>query len=293
MREIDHPSLSDLTTLGLGGHARKLFVLESPKECETVEERLLSLEARPYVLGAGSNILAYDGELPLVLIRLSFQEEPAILGKMGEETLVSCPASYGLPKFLRFCAEHGLSGLEGLSGIPGSVGGAIAMNAGSFGSETCAHLFEVTLWADKRCVTLQRGEFSFGYRHFSVLSGTKNFILLSAIFLLTHGEKNDIFSRMNLNFLKKKSKQPLNERSAGCVFKNPPDAPSAGALLEEAGFRGKMHGKVGFSSVHANFLINRGGSAECAMELLTEAEERVFASTGIRLEKEVKIIPCP
>lgn len=95
------------------------------------------------MLGAGSNILAQDGELPLVLVRPQLTHGPEIVGEAGGKVLVRAGAGVPLPRLLRFCAVHGLSGLEGLVGIPGSVGGAIAMNAGAHGVETCEKIIKI------------------------------------------------------------------------------------------------------------------------------------------------------
>ena len=103
---------------------------------------------------------------------------------------------------------------------------------------------------------------------------------------------HDINSRMHLNFLKKKSNQPVSARSAGCVFKNP-EGYSAGRLLEECGFKGQRLGGVCFSDLHANFLLNdQKGTASQALELISKAEECVYRERGIILEREVRVVPC-
>ena len=137
MREVMRPSLAERTTLRLGGTAIAELVLEDAADLAALPERLRALGGSPLILGAGSNILARDGDLPLVLLRPRFMRGPEIAGEKDGKILVRVGAGVPLPRLLRFCAGQGLSGLEGLVGIPGSVGGAVAMNAGSFGTETC------------------------------------------------------------------------------------------------------------------------------------------------------------
>ena len=131
MREIPRPSLAERTTLRLGGTAIAELVLEDAADLAALSGRLRALGGSPLILGAGSNILARDGDLPLVLVRPRFMQGPDIVGEKDGKILVRVGAGVPLPRLLRFCVAQGLSGLEGLVGIPGSVGGAVAMNAGS------------------------------------------------------------------------------------------------------------------------------------------------------------------
>lgn len=294
MREVARPSLAERTTLRLGGTAIAELILEDAADLETLPDRLRALGGSPLILGAGSNILARDGDLPLVLVRPRFMQGPDIVGEKRGKILVRAGAGVPLPRLLRFCATHGLSGLEGLVGIPGSVGGAVAMNAGSFGAETCKNIESIHIVTDTttRCVTVDA--LQYGYRTLSIPEEKKGFMVVEAIFGLTESARDGIAKRMRHNFFEKKSKQPVTAWSAGCVFKNPaPDMP-AGKLLEQAGYKGKKLGGMAFSTLHANFLINEGGgSADAALALLHEAREAVRQRFGLALEPEVRIVPCP
>lgn len=294
MRETASPDLSQRTTLHVGGTAIAELTLESREDAERLPERLRALGGRPLVLGAGSNILARDGELPLVLVRPRFMEGPEVVGEEGGRALVRVGAGVPLPRLLRFCAAQGLSGLEGLVGIPGSVGGAVAMNAGSHGSETGKNILsiEAVIGYSSRRITAE--ELQFDYRSMRIAGNNEDFIVLNAIFGLTRAERDGISSCMRHNFFKKKSKQPVTAWSAGCVFKNPSPEMSAGKLLDMAGFKGRKLGGMAFSTLHANFLINEGkGNATAALALLQEAREAVLQRFGIQLEPEVRIVPCP
>ncbi len=297
MQIIFEPKLSERTTMRLGGKAIAELRLNEVEDVLLLPEKLKELGGTVFVLGAGSNIIASDADLPLVLLRPYFNHSPKVLKSDGEKTWIQVGANYALPRFILHCAKKGLCGLEGLSGIPGSIGGAIAMNAGSFGTETCAHLDSITLYSEKTgIITVQADEFSYGYREFSVAKKfgiDAWFFILEATFILTQEEMNGINKKRIHDFLEKKSKQPIKAWSAGCVFKNPaPDKP-AGMLIEQCGLKGKMRGGMQFSDMHANFLINTGkGTSEDAFYLIEEAQKRVLDEFGYMLKTEVKIL-CP
>ena len=288
------PFLAPRTTLRIGGTAIAELVLERSEDLDLLPDKLKALGGKPLVLGAGSNILAHDGELPLVLIRPFFNDGPQIVGEHEGKILVRAGAGVPMARLLRFCAVNGLSGLEGLVGIPGSVGGAVAMNAGSHGTETCKNIYTIQAFVDNTIQRISVDALQYGYRTLRINGKKNDFIVLEATFGLTVGERDGICNCMRHNFFKKKSKQPVTAWSAGCVFKNPSPEMSAGRLLDEAGFKGRKLGGMAFSTLHANFLINEGkGSATAALDLLQEARDAVRQRFGIELEPEVRIVPCP
>ena len=294
MREMPAPFLAPRTTLRIGGTAIAELVLERSEDLDLLPDKLKALGGKPLVLGAGSNILAHDGELPLVLIRPFFNDGPQIVGEHEGKILVRAGAGVSMARLLRFCAVNGLSGLEGLVGIPGSVGGAVAMNAGSHGTETCKNIYTIQAFVDNTIQRISVDALQYGYRTLRINGKKNDFIVLEATFGLTVGERDGICNCMRHNFFKKKSKQPVTAWSAGCVFKNPSPEMSAGRLLDEAGFKGRKLGGMAFSTLHANFLINEGkGSATAALDLLQEARDAVRQRFGIELEPEVRIVPCP
>jgi len=286
--------LSSLTTLRLGGRAAAEFRLDSEEELDAFGRRFESLGLPVHVLGGGSNILARDGELPLFLARPNFRQQPEILGEESGKVLVRAGASVRLPYLLARCAAWGLSGLEGLTGIPGTVGGAVAMNAGSYGCEIAPLLHGLRIWSPGTGLkNISAGQWKFAYRYFGLTETEEYFFILSASFCLTKATSNGIRESMRLNYFKKKSTQPLLAWSAGCAFKNPSPELAAGKLLEEAGFKGKRHAGMTFSSLHANFLVNEGrGSAGAAFELLSQAQEAVQRRHGVDLHLEIKVLPC-
>lgn len=291
MRETASPVLAERTSIRLGGKAIAELHLESENDVFLLAERRKQLGGRLFFLGAGTNILAAEGDLPVILVRYAVADEPEIVADDGRTVYVRAGAAVPLPRLLRFCAARGLSGLEGLVGIPGSVGGAVAMNAGSFGCEVGPHLASVR-YLDGSHIRDAAGErLSFGYRHMRMPGGVADYLVLSGTFSLTRKAKDDISLLMRHNFFEKKSKQPVTAWSAGCVYKNPAPDRSAGKLLDAAGFRGKSLGGMMFSPLHANFLVNTGkGSAAAAFDLMRMAEEEVKRRFAITLEPEVRIL---
>lgn len=294
MRELPRPVLAERTTIRLGGTALAEIVLESEEDSALLPGALRRLGGEPFVLGAGSNLLARDGDdLPLILVRPALEDGPEIVGETEGRILVRAGAGVPMPRLLRFCAESGLGGLEGLAGVPGSVGGAIAMNAGSFGTETCAALHAIRIWTEDGGIRdLPAGELEYGYRHMRPRDGDGRIVILAGTFALTGRARDVIKGNLRHNFFEKKSRQPVTARSAGCVFRNPPGGESAGRLLDAAGFRGRRRGDMAFSDMHANFLVNLGrGRADDALALLDLAREAVARRFGVDLELEVRIIP--
>ena len=269
MREMPAPFLAPRTTLRVGGTAIAEIILERSEDLYLLPDKLKALGGTPLVLGAGSNILAQDGELPLVLIRPFFNDGPVIVGEHEGKVLVRAGAGVPMARLLRFCAVNGLSGLEGLVGIPGSVGGAVAMNAGSHGAETCKNIYNIQLFADNTIECINGNALQYGYRTLKINGKKNDFIVLEATFGLTVAERDGICNCMRHNFFKKKSKQPVTAWSAGSK---------------------KRSGHL----THGNFLINEGkGSATAALVLLQEARQAVRQRFGIELEPEVRIVPCP
>ncbi len=285
------PLLRELTTLGLGGTALAQAVLRAESDLDELGRFLERSGGRPFVLGGGSNLLAEDHDLDLTLLAVRNEIMPSVWTSSEGPVLLTFGAGLRLPRLLRFCETAGLAGLEPLAGIPGSVGGAVAMNAGSYGAEIKDVLSRVRLWTPQRGLFwVEAADCSFGYRRFSPPEGTGRPLVWEAEFALTPAEPGAVRARVRETLEKKKATQPIAAHSAGCVFKNP-EGRSAGKLLDEAGFKGRRLGNMGFSELHANFLVNLGGgrSAE-ALELLETARAAVLERFGTRLDLEVIVL---
>lgn len=290
---LEGPILAQRTTLRLGGQALAEVRIPDREALEGLPAALQRLGGTPTMLGCGSNILARDGELPVVVVSLAMDDGPRVVSEDSAGVVVRVGAAVRLPRLLGQLAAWGLTGLEGMAGIPGSVGGAVAMNAGSYGSEigTALRIVEV-FTPDAGLHTVQSTDFTYGYRQFKLHSMPAWFLVTQVELQLLRGDSAAISARMRANYLKKKSTQPVLAHSAGCVFRNPEPGISAGRLIDEAGLRGKCIGGMAFSEVHANFLINKGaGTSREAFELLELAQVIVNERHGIRLNLEVKVLP--
>ncbi|OIO04337.1 MAG: UDP-N-acetylenolpyruvoylglucosamine reductase [Desulfovibrionaceae bacterium CG1_02_65_16] len=296
---IHEPRFAQRTTLRLGGPALVEAVARVEADLDELGALLPTLAGptgRVLAIGAGSNLLAADGQHELVLVRADNAAAPQVECKT-RDVLVRAGAGLGLPRLLGLCQRLGLSGLEGLTGVPGSVGGAVAMNAGSYGVETADALTRVRLWTPGGGLVWRAASAcSFGYRHFDANFGANEgdatglYLVWEAEFRLTQDAPDAVRGRMLAVYAKKKASQPVTAKSAGCVFKNPAGS-SAGRLLDEAGMRGKRLGGMAFSDLHANFLVNLGGgTAAQALELMDFGRHAVRARFGVDLQTEVVVL---
>lgn len=275
--------LAPLTTMGIGGKCG-LFIEPNSEEC--LREVLSACRANklPYfLLGKGSNLLInrYSGVIIKIgggLGSVSFDGERVTAGAGGSLAAL-CTAA----------ANSGLSGMECLYGIPGSVGGALYMNAGAYGSE----MKDVVVSA--RCidhhgnvVEVPASEMGLSYRH-SVFS-ENNYCILSVTMKLSSGDPELIKAKMKEVAEKRRSKQPLEFPSCGSTFKRP-EGYFAAALIEECGLKGYSIGGAEVSRKHSGFVINSGGATfEDVTALVSHIKKVVKEQKGVELECEMIVL---
>ncbi|MBQ3669708.1 MAG: UDP-N-acetylmuramate dehydrogenase [Clostridia bacterium] len=278
--------MSRHTTFHVGGPAEVMF-LPSGEE-ELAQALLMAKEAAcpVFFMGRGSNLLVRDGGIKGLVILMG----ESFSGIRIEANDVYAKAGDGLIRLAGAAYEAGLSGLEFASGIPGSVGGGMAMNAGAYGGQ----LSDVTVSA--RLMDVNTGEvrelpieeLKMGYRESRALSNGE--IVTGAHFRLKPGDKAEIKALMDELNRRRREKQPLSFPSAGSTFKRPTGY-FAGALIEQAGLKGASVGSAEVSTLHAGFIINRGGAtASDILALMKYVTERVLETSGVTLEPEVRII---
>ncbi|HXU48252.1 MAG TPA: UDP-N-acetylmuramate dehydrogenase [Candidatus Binatia bacterium] len=274
-------ALADLTSLGIGGTTDEILL----RRYEAIPEamRILKNEGIPHrFLGGGTNVLVMDGELPFIVLHLPSSQP----GMRVEGNAAYVDAAADLGGAVTFCAKRDLGGMEGLIGVPGSVGGALRMNAGAYGTQIGPHVREVELYRDATGAieTLKGAEIRFDYRHTSFAPGD---IMLRVKLELPPKPYKEIIAGIRVCNEKRRSSQPLNQKSAGCIFKNPLGG-SAGRMIDELGLKGHRVGDAMVSDRHANFFVN-AGNATCAdmMKLIDEVRERVRGTFGVDLENEV------
>ncbi len=235
------------------------------------------------VVGLGSNLLIRDGGIPGVVIRLG-----KAFASVTVEDGCRVRAGAGAPdvKVARAAAEAGIDGLTFLRGIPGAIGGVLRMNGGAYGGETVDVLMEAhALDRQGRAHVLSKAEMGFTYRH----SGApEDFIFTEALFEGRPGDPETILAAMNAITEARSASQPVNTRTGGSTFKNPPGR-KAWELVDEAGCRGLRIGDAQVSELHCNFLVNHGqASASDIEDLGEEVRRRVRETAGIELEWEIK-----
>jgi UDP-N-acetylmuramate dehydrogenase len=274
-------SLAERTSLAIGGTTDVLLVRRHASLPDLVG--LLDTAGIPHrFLGGGSNVLIADGELPWVILQLAHQDPEMRF----EGTSVWVDAAADLGRTVTTCAKRDLGGMEGLIGVPGSIGGALRMNAGAYGTQIGSFVREVEVFeAAQRRIRTQRGsEISFEYRHTSFAPDD---IMLSVKLELPAKPYSEIVEGIRICNQKRRASQPLNQKSAGCIFKNPPGF-SAGRMIDELGLKGFSVGGARVSDRHANFFVNAGGaSAADMLNLISEVRERVRRASGVSLEEEV------
>lgn len=288
---IPNPSLAERTTLGLGGTAEVEVVIRDRQDLDELATFLTTETLRPFVIGEGSNLLASEGALDVALIRVDTSPGPERVEKIGDKLIVRCGAGQRLPGLLGWAQMAGLTDLEGLTGIPGSIGGAVAMNAGSYGVEFGEAITRVQLWSPAQGLFwLNADQCEFGYRHFSPGIHGGKCVIWEVELALTESTPKSVRKSMQEVYEKKKATQPVTAKTAGCVFKNP-EGKSAGLLLDQAGMKGVRLGGMAFSDIHANFLTNvGGGTSKEALELIEHARTAVKERFDINLEMEVIVL---
>jgi UDP-N-acetylmuramate dehydrogenase len=276
---------AELTSLHVGGAIDWVVVPQTEEEAAALVDEFdrKNIAWRP--LGSGSNVLADDGEHHYVIMSLKeLKTDPVFDGER-----VSVSAGYSLPRLCIDSARRGLSGIEGLNGIPGTVGGALWMNAGAFGQEIGTVVETVRVARDGRVVEIPGSEVKWNYRHTSFREGE---LLLGGTLVLRTDDMEAIRARMEEAKSKRMDTQPHGARSAGCFFKNPPQATvGTGKMIDDLGMKGTRRGGAVVSPKHANFIVTEGDDARAsdALALAEEIRERVKREHGIDLEYEVEV----
>ena len=281
---LENEPMSRHTTFRVGGPADVLFL---PEGEEQLMEALAAAKAAgvdTVVIGNGSNLVVRDGGIRGLVIALG--EGMAAIARTGN--IVTAWAGASLARVSAYAQASGLSGLEFASGIPGTLGGGCAMNAGAYGGQLSDVLVDARVLLDGGIRTLTVEEMQMGYR--TSLPLREGGIVVSARFALTPDDPEAIGERMRDLNARRRDKQPLNYPSAGSTFKRP-EGYFAGALIEQAGLKGRSVGGAQVSEKHAGFIVNTGGAtASDILGLIRLVQDEVETRSGIRLETEVRIL---
>lgn len=289
--------LADLTWLRVGGAADALF---QPADIDDLAAFLAALdpEMPVFPMGVGSNLIVRDGGIRAVVIRLGRGFNTI---ETGTGTVTAGAAALDA-HVARKAAAAGLD-LTFLRTIPGSIGGALVMNAGCYGSYVADHFLRAeAVLRDGTRVTLGPGDIAFEYRQTDLPPGA---VITSVTFRADPGDPAKLEARMAEQLAKRDATQPTKERSAGSTFRNPAGFSSTGraddshdlkawTLIDQAGMRGARRGGAQMSEKHSNFLLNAGGATAEDLEMLgEEVRKRVFLKSGIELVWEIKRVGEP
>lgn len=279
--------LARLTSWQVGGPAERLY---RPGDADDLAAALAGLPAGEPVfwLGLGSNLLIRDGGIRGTVI--STRHALTGIEALGRGR-VWAGAGAACARVARFGAGQDLAGGEFLAGIPGTIGGALAMNAGAWGSETWPRV-EAVETVDGAGVRRERPpeDYTIGYRS---VEGPAGEWFLAARLLFDDGDGEQARQRIRALLAERGHSQPTGTRSCGSVFRNPP-GDHAARLIERAGLKGTAVGEAVVSNKHANFIVNRGGARAADIEeLIARIRTAVREATGVELEPEVRIVGEP
>ncbi len=301
------------TTWRSGGAAQRAYF---PSDLQDLASFLRAQPASEPVqfVGLGSNLLVRDGGVRgTVVFTHGALKDVALSEHADGFPLVYAQAGVAAPKVSRFAATHGLRGAEFLSGVPGTVGGALAMNAGCYGSETW-DIVHLVLMLTRTGEIKRRtpAEFEIAYRHVVLRAGERqeargeresgpltphpslltpsDEFFVAAWFRLVPGDGEEARRVIKELLQQRIATQPLGEPNAGSVFRNPP-GDYAARLIESCGLKGFAIGGAAVSRKHSNFIVNTGAATSADIEALIEhVQATVRARCGVRLEREVRII---
>ncbi len=286
----DEP-LGPFTWFRVGGNADVLFI---PADADDLADFLkgIDLSVPVMVLGVGSNVIVRDGGVEGVVIRLAGRP---FAGITTEGQTITAGAGALDAMVAKASAKAGIAGLEFYAGIPGTIGGALTMNAGCYGSETNDVL--VSAWGLTRSgerVDYSLADFGYTYRH---SEAPPEIIWIEATYRGTADEQEAVAARISEITSRREQTQPIREKTGGSTFKNPPGH-SSWKLVDEAGWRGKLHAVTGggamFSELHSNFMINPGEATAADIEGLGETVRAdVQSKLGVNLDWEIKRIGRP
>ncbi len=277
--------LCNHTTFRVGGKADAFLSVSNAEQLKRAVLLCKEYEVPFLILGNGSNLLVSDdGYRGMVILIGKDMSEITVDGNR-----VMAMAGATLGSVAQTAAKNSLCGIEFASGIPGTIGGAIVMNAGAYDGEMKMVVEEVKVLSQTGDIyTLSNEELEFSYRNSRVKK--EELIVLCVTLLLTPGNQEEIYAKMNDFAARRRDKQPLEYPSAGSTFKRP-EGMFAGKLIMDAGLRGYSVGDAQVSEKHCGFVINKGNAtAEEISRLILDVQEKVKESFGVTLEPEVIFI---
>ena len=282
---LENESMSKHTSYGIGGKVMGYITPSDVKDLIKIINIINQNNLKFYFVGSGSNLLVNDKNINAIIITPAKSLKSLSIKK----NTINAESGVMLGRLVKEAIRHNLTGLESLVGVPGTLGGALMMNAGAWGSEISNYLVSVdVINTNGNIKTLYPQDIDFKYRYSSFKSSE---FILSAKFRLSKASKVDIEKKKLIASKGRINSQPLKFRSAGSVFKNPHNKLAAGLLIDMAGLKGTRLGGAEISTHHANFFINHGNAKAIDIaNLIRLSRKKVYEKFGIMLELEIKTI---
>tara|TARA_Y100000768_G_scaffold162414_1_gene121483 strand:+ start:1332 stop:2267 length:936 start_codon:yes stop_codon:yes gene_type:complete len=282
---FDEP-LKKHTTFGVGGLASIFIYPSSIDDLKKILKYSFKNNIKIFFMGSGSNMLISDDGFNgiVICLRKSFKNFDY---NDSFETIAGTGVMLG--QMVRILTKNSVKGLESLIGVPGTLGGALIMNAGAYGSEISNYLVSI------KCITIEGNEkiymkedLEFSYRYSNI---PKNEVVVEAKFQFQTGDINEIKINKDKASQSRRNNQPLQYRSAGSIFKNPKSGMAAGYLIDQARLKGLKKGDAEISTKHANFIINHGSAtSENILDLIKIIKLEVYNKFKVNLDLEVKLM---
>lgn len=278
--------IAPYTSYKIGGVAREVYFPSNGQELHEILKTLTAASTPYYLLGGGSNVLVGDGFWDGAVIITT-----GMNGYDSRDDRIACGAGLQSSRVAEIALEHAKTGLEFLYLLPGSIGGALAMNARyDMTSISDVLISFIAVHPDKGLKTFGKSEVNFAYKHTGIIS--EGWFICEVVLAWCDGDPEDIRRRMDAIGKKRATDHHFDYPSSGCIFKNDHKRNiRVGKLLDELGFKGLTIGGAQVAHFHANFIINTGNAtARDVLSVIEHIEREVEKRTGIRLEREVRLV---
>lgn len=284
--KIDEP-MKQHTSFKIGGNADIFVISKSIEDIKNIIELAKKYDISVTILGNGSNVLVSDKGIRGIVLKIAL--DYINIKREKEYALIEVQSGVLLGKLAQILLKEQIGNFEFASGIPGTMGGAIRMNAGAYGSEMKEIVEEVTfLDENNNLVTISKKDCEFDYRH-SRFEKSKD-IIVSTILKLPYRDEKEIKVKMDEYAQSRKEKQPINFPSAGSTFKRGTDFITA-KLIDECGLKGYTVGNAGVSLIHAGFIVNFGdATADDVLKVIEYVKKIVFEKSGKQIELEIQLL---
>ncbi len=284
---LKNEPMSKHTSLKIGGIADYFIKIKSIDELRNVLEFTNKNKIKTTIVGNGTNLLVKDGGIRGIVIKLELIDFK--IKKMAKEVQITVGSGMTLAALAAVALKEEITGLEFLAGIPGTIGGAIRMNAGAYGSEMKDIVVKTRYMTyDGKIKTLDLDEHEFVYRN-SIFSKL-NVIIIDTTISVKKGNKEEIENKMNEYSVSRKNSQPLEYPNAGSTFKRKEGVITA-KIIDECGLKGFNIGDAEVSTKHAGFIVNKGkATAKDFLELVEHIKKEIKSKTGLDLELEILVI---